>query len=148
MNSYRSIHRIGILLGTLALLLVAGVATAEEHKLSGTLTMTDTEVGLILGGESGSGTLTFEGNEYPFKVSGAKLGGTGVTKDHVTGKVYDLNNVEDFYGSYFKAEAGIAIAEGGASSWVKNEKGVILELTSTSEGLALKFGVEGFTIGK
>ena len=88
MNSYRSIHRIGILLGTLALLLVAGFAAAEEHKLSGTLTMTDTEVGLILGGESGNGTLTFEGNEYPFKVSGAKLGGVGITTDHITGKLF------------------------------------------------------------
>jgi hypothetical protein len=53
---------------------------------------------------------------------------------------------EDFDGVYFKAEAGITAAVGREGSWVKNDKGVALHLTSKSKGLALSIGVEGLKI--
>ncbi len=66
----------------------------------------------------------------------------------VSGDVYNLTNVEDFYSTYFKAEAGITGVKGREGSWVKNDKGVSLHLTSKSEGLALSVGVEGLKISK
>ena len=148
MKSYKSIRSFGILLSTLALLMVGGFAAAEDAKPSGTLTLKETEVGLIIGGDWGKGTLTFDGAEHAFKLTGAKVGGIGVTVAEVTGDVYSLANLEDFYGTYFKAEAGITGVKGREGSWVKNSKGVSLHLTSHSEGLALSIGVEGLKISK
>ena len=45
-------------------------------------------------------------------------------------------------------EAGITGVKGREGSWVKNDKGVSLHLTSKSEGLALSIGVEGLKISK
>ena len=148
MKSYKSIRSFGILLATLALLMVGGFAAAEDAKPSGTLTLKETEVGLLLGGDWGKGTMTFSGAEHAFKLTGAKVGGIGITVAEVSGNVYNLTKVEDFYGTYFKAEAGITGVKGREGSWVKNDKGVSLHLTSKSEGLALSIGVEGLEISK
>jgi hypothetical protein len=148
MKSYQSIRSFGILLSTLALLVVGSVASAEEVKPSGTLTLKETEVGLIIGGDWGKGTLVFDGAEHAFKLTGAKIGGAGVTVAEVSGDVYSLIKVDDFYGTYFKAEAGITGVKGREGSWVKNDKGVSLHLISKSEGLALSIGVEGLKISK
>jgi hypothetical protein len=105
-------------------------------------------VGLIIGGDWGKGTLVFDGAEHAFKLTGAKIGGAGVTVAEVSGDVYRLIKVEDFYGTYFKAEAGITGVKGREGSWVKNDRGVSLHLISKSEGLALSIGVEGLKISK
>ena len=55
MESYQSIRSFAILLSTLALLVVGSVASAEDVKPSGTLTLKETEVGLIIGGDWGKG---------------------------------------------------------------------------------------------
>ena len=148
MKSYKSIRSFGILLTALTLLMVGGFAAAEDAKPSGTLTLKETEVGLLLGGDWGKGTMTFKGAEHAFKLTGAKVGGIGITVAEVSGDVYNLTKVEDFYGTYFKAEAGITGVKGRVGSWVKNDKGVSLHLTSKSEGLALSIGVEGLEISK
>jgi hypothetical protein len=96
MKSYKSIRSFGILLSTIALLMVGGFAAAEDAKPSATLTMKETEVGLIIGGDWGKGTLSFEGGEHAFKLTGAKVGGAGITVAEVSGDVYNLTNVEDF----------------------------------------------------
>ena len=136
------------LLAALAVLIWSSLAQAEDPKPSGTLKLEETEVGLLLGGDWGHGTLTYDGGTYPFKVRGAKLGGVGITVSKVDGDVYGLSKVEDFYSTYFKAEAGITAAEGREGSWVKNDSGVTLHLHSESQGLALSVGVEGLEISK
>ena len=136
------------ILAGLALLLASVVAAAEDMQPSATLTLKETEVGLLLGGDWGKGTLVYEDKEHPFKMTGAKVGGLGVTVAEVSGNVYKLTSVEDFYGTYFKAEAGITGVKGREGSWVKNGKGVTLHLKSDSEGLALSIGLEGLKISK
>jgi hypothetical protein len=148
MNLFKPFRGIGMLIAILGLLVVGTVVSAEDAKPSGTLHMEETEVGLLIGGDWGKGTLTYNGSEYPFKATGAKLGGAGITEAKVHGDVYNLADVEDFYGLYFKAEAGITADKGREGSWIKNDKGVTLHLTSDSEGLALSIGVEGLEISK
>ena len=148
MNIQQKIRSFGIVLSTLAILLAGTYAQAEDVKPSGTLKVEETEVGLIIGGDWGKGTLTYDGGEHPFKMTGAKIGGIGITKSEVSGDVYHLNNAADFYGTYFKAEAGITGVVGREGSWVKNSKGVSLHLKSESKGLALSIGVEGLEISK
>jgi hypothetical protein len=128
------------------LLIFAGTVTAADPKPSATLTVKETEVGVLIGGDWGHGTLNFNGEPHMFHMTGAKIGGIGITVDQVDGTVYHLNKLEDFNGMYFKAEAGITAVAGREGAWVKNDKGVVLHMTSHSKGLALSIGVEGLKI--
>jgi len=51
MKLYQTTRYIGVLLSTLAILLIGNYAAAEDVKPSGTLTLKETEVGLLLGGD-------------------------------------------------------------------------------------------------
>ena len=103
---------------------------------------------LLLGGDMGGGTLLFGDNSYSFKTGGIKIGGLGVHKIHMVGEVYDLNDIADFPGVYFVAEAGATLGDSGtAAIWLKNSKGVSRHMkTSEAKGIALSVGVEGFKI--
>ena len=76
MAPVKTLHNIALLLSTAALLLAGSLSLAEDPVPSGTLTLKETEVGLLLGGDWGKGTLAFDGKEHPFKLTGAKVGGT------------------------------------------------------------------------
>ena len=130
-------------------LLLTGNALAADAKTpSGTLVIDETQVMLLLGGDMGGGTLLFGDNSYSFKTGGIKIGGLGVHKVHMVGEVYDLNDIADFPGVYFVAEAGATLGDSGtAAIWLKNSKGVTLHMkTSDAKGIALSVGVEGFKI--
>lgn len=120
--------------------------TSHDDTASGTIHIDETQVMLLLGGTFGGGTLSFQGESYKFKVKGLKLGGVGVHKVGLAGDVYKLNDIKDFAGTYFAAEAGITVVKGVGGVWLKNSNGVTLHLTSKAEGLALAVGVEGLKI--
>lgn len=121
-------------------------AASHDETASGTLTIDETQMMIIVGGTYGGGTLDFQGETHKFKVKGVKLGGVGVHKVSLTGDVYKLNDIKNFAGTYFAAEAGITVIKGVGGFWVKNSKGVTLHLKSSAEGLALAIGVEGLKI--
>ena len=130
------------------LLLTGNAIAAEDKTPSGTLVIDETQVMLLLGGDMGGGTLLFGDNSYSFKTGGIKIGGLGVHKVHMVGEVYDLNDIADFPGVYFVAEAGATLGDSGtAAIWLKNSKGVSLHMkTSEAKGIALSVGVEGLKI--
>jgi hypothetical protein len=129
-------------------LLVANAAMAADKLPSGTVTIDETQIMWIVGGDIGGGTLNYQGQSYKFKLDGLKLGGFGVHKFKLAGDVYDLNDVADFPGVYAAAEAGFTFAKVGKGDVVlKNDKGVTLHLKSpSSEGYALDIGVEGVDV--
>ena len=124
----------------------AGVSMSKDDPPSGTIEITETQVGFLLTADWGHGTLTFDGEKKMFHMGGAKIGGIGVSSMTVDGSVYYLNKLEDFEGTYFKADAGLTLAVGKAGSWMKNGKGVVIHLGANSKGLALQMGLEGLTI--
>ena len=128
--------------------LLFGNAIAGDKAPSGTLVIDETQFMVLIGGDMGGGTLMFQGNSYSFKTEGLKIGGVGIHKVHLAGKVYDLKNVADFAGVYAAAEVGITLTEWGKGVvWLENSKGVKLAIkTSSDSGLALDSGVEGFKI--
>jgi hypothetical protein len=141
------VGKITTCIATAALMLTGGLSIAADEEPSGTVTIKETEVGFIIGGDWGHGTLNYEGASHMFHLGGLKLGGLGVNVSDVTGDVYGLTDIKDFPGIYFKAEAGATAVEGGVGTWVKNDKGVSLHLKAKSKGLALSIGVEGLSIG-
>ncbi len=132
-----------------ALVLLGGVVRADEtqgRKPDATVRFQGGSVGLGVGTSWGSGTLEFHGKSYPIRVQGLTLGSVGATRFDATGAVFNLTRVEDVNGTYTGVGAG-ATAGGGASATVmRNQNGVQMEVTSTSQGAKVSAGVNGVTI--
>ncbi|HUM91842.1 MAG TPA: DUF1134 domain-containing protein [Candidatus Competibacter sp.] len=130
-------------------LLVGGVAlTAEAKQPVGKVSIQEKQFGLILGGSTGSGMLTFHGKKYPFKLKGLSAGANvGISKMSAVGAVYDLKQVADFSGTYTKLESSVALGGGVGGLHLKNEHGVIMELHSRTKGLDINIAsMSGITI--
>lgn len=137
----------GVLLA--AALLAGGlVLAADIDKPVGKVTITERQFGLVLGGSEGSGTLTFKGRQYPFKLKGLSAGlNVGISKMTAVGEVYALQKVSDFPGTYTKLEASVAVGGGVGGLRLQNENGVIMNLRSRTKGLDLNLGnVTGLTV--
>jgi len=142
-NFYLKLRQVMLACAGLSVLLFSLGLQAEDAKPAGTIKLTETQVGLLLTGDWGHGTLTFNGEDHMFHMGGGKIGGIGVAKMEVSGTVYNLNKLEDFEGTYFKAEAGLTAALGKGGSWLKNDKGVSIHMGADSKGLALQVGIGG-----
>ena len=130
-------------------LLAGGPALAAESKRPvGKVTIAERQFGLLLGGSTGSGTLTLHGMKYPFKLKGLSAGlNVGVSKMSAVGAVYDLNQVSDFPGTYTKFESSIALGGGVGGLRLRIEHGVIMNLSSRTKGLDLNIGnMSGMTV--
>ena len=130
-------------------LLVGGLAlAANAKKPSGTVAIEETQFAIILGGSSGGGTLTFQGKQYPFKIGGLTAGvNVGISKMSAAGEVYDLTEIAKFPGTYTKFESSVALGGGIGGLHLRNENGVIMNLSSRTKGLDLNIGnMSGITV--
>ena len=89
----------------------------------------------------GQGTLTYQGVDHKFIISGVSLGALGGAKITATGPVSHMVNLSDFEGSYVAWGAGATIGSGGSAVYMKNEHGVLIKLVAKSSGL--RFHVSG-----
>lgn len=130
----------GVLLATS--LLAGGLALAADvEQPVGAVSIEEKQFGLILGGSTGDGTLTFQGKEYPFKLKGLSAGlNVGISKMSAAGEVYRLNDIAKFPGTYTKFDASIALGGGVGGLRLQNENGVIMNLRSRTQGLDLNLG--------
>jgi len=131
----------------LAIFSFGASAADAPKKPSGTVSINETQFALIVGGSTGGGVLTYQGKKYPFKIGGVSLGANvGVSKLAASGEVYDLTNISKFPGTFTKLESSITLGGGVGGTVLKNENGVIMRLTSTSEGLQLNLSASGVTV--
>ena len=125
-------------------------STGAEQKSaeapSGSLHMEEWQVMALLAGDWGRGTLGYNGKTYKFKMTGLGAGGYGIDKISATGNVYRLNDIADFPGKYSELRGGLTLGKGVGGYYVHNDKGVVLELKTHAEGVALSIGVTGLTI--
>lgn len=107
---------------------------------SGTVSVTETFLG---GAGAGSGTLSFNGQSYPFQLIGSVIGPGGADRITASGEVYKLSNVNDFAGRYTQGSGAAGLSKGGEGQlWLQNNAGVIMHLYSTSTGVLLSLGKE------
>ncbi len=122
-----------------------GVAEAED-KPSGTVTIESKSVALGVGVTWGDGKLSYQGKTRTFSVKGLSVVDVGVSKVSASGKVFNLNKLEDFPGTFAAAEAGAAVGGGMSIVRLRNQKGVVLELTSTQTGVKFTLAGEGIEV--
>ena len=134
-------------LAATAAFVIAGSALAAEPLVkSGTVTISETQFGFLVGGSTGGGTLNFKGRTHAFKIGGLAVGNIGVSKVRGSGTVYNLKSLSDFSGTYSKLEASATLGEGAGALTLKNDNGVVLKLETTSGGLQLSAGAGGVKI--
>ena len=123
------------------------VVGQEASDLSGTVTVTATSVAAGIGWSWGSGTLTMlDGSEHRFKVSGLDVVAVGIKQATGVGNVYNLKKLEDFEGKYVKVAAGIAVGGGAGATSMRNDKGVVINLTGVGQGVDIRLAVSGMDV--
>jgi hypothetical protein len=127
-------------------LCLSGFAAAQDKEPDAYLELSEGSVALGIGYSWGKGVLTFEGKEYPFKVSGLSVVDVGISKATSAGKVFNLKKIEDFNGNYTAGSAEGTVAGGAGVLKMKNQNGVEIELYSTTQGVNLKLALEGVKI--
>lgn len=123
----------------------AGPQTIAGDAPVGTVAVTET---FVTGVAGGSGTLTFQGRTYPFKVFGSVIGpGGGGAKIRAEGDVYNLTKVSEFAGPYTQRSGKAGLSTSGASDlWLQNKAGVVMHLRGTENGVLLTLGREEILI--
>jgi hypothetical protein len=94
----------------------------------------------------GSGTLIFQGTRYPLKVSGLSIGSVGISDYTAAGNVTGLHTPQDINGVFSAVGAGATLGGGGNVAALKNQNGVVIHLSSTTQGVSLSIGTAGVKI--
>jgi hypothetical protein len=94
----------------------------------------------------GSGTLTQAGKTYQLKIDGLSLGNVGITKASAWGRVYHLKKLSDINGTYAAVGTGATVGGGGSAITMKNTKGVVIDVFTTTEGASIGLGTGGLKI--
>jgi hypothetical protein len=134
-------------LAAVALLALSpGASLAQSDKPDATIDYSGGSVAVGIGYSWGQGVLHFKGKDYPFTVNGLDVVNVGASSIKATGQVYHLTKVSDFPGNYTAATAGATVAGGAAATAMKNQNGVVMELTATTQGLQFTLAPAGIAV--
>jgi hypothetical protein len=137
---------IGVLASCSSQQQAAPAAAANPGPTDGTVAFTGGAVALGIGYQWGNGTLTYQGRQYPFRMSGLSVIDVGVTQVTGAGTVHNLHNVADFSGNYVAGTAGATLAGGGSVSALQNQNGVVIDGITTQQGARLTLAPGGVNI--
>ena len=130
-------------------LLISGCASmtqAPSTPPSATVRIQEWSAAYYASAAAGKGTLYYNGHRHHFTISGGGLGGAGGQKISATGKVYNLNKVSDFPGTFHGISSGLTLIEGKMHAKLTNENGVVMYLAGETEGLASSMGAQAFEV--
>src|SRR4029453_16038644 len=96
---------------SITILLIAGCASmtqAPSAPPSATVSIREWSAAYYGSAAAGKGTLYYQGRHH-FTISGVGVGGAGGQKISATGKVYNLNNLSSFSGTYHGISRGLTL---------------------------------------
>jgi hypothetical protein len=140
---------INSVLASITLLLIASCASmtqAPSTTPSATVRIQEWSAAYYAQAETGKGTLYYNGGRHHFSISGGGIGGSGAQKVSATGKVYNLNRLSDFSGTYHGISRGLTLIEGKMHAKLTNGNGVVMYLAGQTEGLASSLGAQAFEV--
>jgi len=126
--------------------LLAQPLSASAQASDGVIELSGGSVAAGIGFSWGSGTLIFQGKRYPLKVSGLSLASVGVTDYTAAGQVTGLRTAQDINGVFTSVSAGATLGGGGNIAAMRNQNGVVIQMTSTTAGLSLTLAAAGVNI--
>ena len=134
----------------LALLIASSSVRAQTESPvppvgDATIALTARSAGVGLGFVWGAGTIEYQGKQYPVRLDGFGTG-AGVSSLTARGVVYHLKQAEDLNGNYSGLGAGAAVGQGKNRLRMRNEKGVVIDLTAEGSGLLIGLGLRAITL--
>jgi len=133
---------------SITILLVGGCASmtqAPSTPPSATVRIREWSAAYYGSAAAGKGTLYYHGVHH-FTISGLGAGGMGAQKISATGKVYNLNNLSQFSGTYRGISRGLTLIEGQMHAKLQNGNGVVMYLAAQTEGIASSMGAQAFEV--
>jgi len=133
----------------IALLLIVGCASmtqAPSTPPSATVRIREWSAAYYGSAAAGKGTLYYNGQRHHFTISGLGVGGMGGQQITATGKVYNLNNLSSFSGTYRGISRGLTLIEGQMHAKLQNGNGVVMYLAGQTEGVASSMGAQAFEV--
>jgi hypothetical protein len=130
---------------SLGLLLSSPVASLAQTP-DAIIELSGGSVAAGIGYSWGHGTLIFHGEHYPIVVSGLSLATVGVVGYSASGEVYGLKSPRDINGVYTAVVAEGTLGVGAGATAMKNQHGVVFQMTSTTQGLNLTLAAEGVKV--
>jgi hypothetical protein len=133
----------------MTILLIAGCASmtqAPSTPPSATVRIQECSAAYYGSAAAGKGTLYYNGQRHHFTISGLGAGGMGAQKISATGKVYNLNNLSSFSGTYRGISRGLTLIEGQMHAKLQNGNGVVMYLAAQTEGIASSMGAQAFEV--
>jgi hypothetical protein len=127
-------------------LLLAQLGLSSAQSPDGVIELSGGSVAIGIGYSWGSGTLIFQGKRYPLRVSGLSVASVGITDYTAAGSVEGLKTAQQIEGVFTAVAAGGTLGGGGGVATMKNQNGVVIHLTSTTQGLSLTLAAEGMKI--
>jgi hypothetical protein len=134
---------------SITIFLIAGCSSmtqAPSTPPSATVRIREWSAAYYAQAETGKGTLYFHGGSHRFTISGGGIGGSGAQKVSATGKVFNLNRLSDFSGTYHGVSRGLTLIEGKMHAKLTNQNGVTMYLAGETEGLASSLGAQAFEV--
>ena len=122
------------------------MTTAPTTPPSATVSIHEWSAAYYGSAAAGKGNLYYNGRRHHFTISGVGVGGAGGQKISATGKVYNLNNLSDFSGTYHGVSRGLTLIEGKMHAKLTNGNGVVMYLAGQTEGLASSLGAQAFEV--
>ena len=135
-------------LGLIALLaMAAAIAWSTAYADSGTIRISVIKGGWVFGASGGSGTLTFNGRQYPLSIGGIDWGLVfGASQTYLSGTVRNIRGPSDVAGVYAAGGAGATVGSGVRAIVLTNQKGAVLELSGRQTGLMVNADLSGLAI--
>jgi hypothetical protein len=128
------------------LLLALSATAAAAQTPSGKIAIETKSIGAGIGFSWGYGKLNVSGSEFYFSVDGVTLFDVGISKATAVGEVYNLVDLAEFEGHYVAAEANLALGGGIGGVILRNPNGVVMHLSSVSQGARFHLGSSGVKI--
>src|SRR6476646_9073123 len=117
---------------SIAFLLIAGCASmtqAPSTTPSATVRIREWSAAYYAQAETGKGTLYYNGGRHHFTISGGGIGGSGAQKVSATGKVFNLNSLSQFSGTYHGISRGLTLLAGKMHAKLPNPNAVAMYLS-------------------
>lgn len=131
----------------LATWLAWAATSSPSQAATGTVRIVFGSTGIVLGTGGGKGTLSFQGRDYLFAISGVSLGATlSQSAGVLEGRVQGLNVPGDLAGSYIAVGAGAALVGGGGAARLRNANGVTLVVRGVRLGAGISINLARVTI--
>ncbi|WP_208858906.1 hypothetical protein [Acetobacter ascendens] len=102
--------------------------------VTATVTFNTRSADLGVGYTWGRGVLTYGGRQYPFEIKGTSAIAVGYSSGHSVGKVYNLQRIEDFEGTFWALSGEATVGRGVGGLLMENNDGVRIRLDEYRSG--------------